>query len=197
MDLIKKLTKADYISFIGLFFAWISILLIEVNIPKFAIITSLIAFMLDILDGWTSRKFKTASLLGRQIDSYVDIFTYLIFSALLVFKFLSPNLIIGIIVGFFILLFGGLRLIRFNNEGILSDKGATYYRGVTVVHIYLLVLVLYFINKYSNLQLSWVSTVMLLVICPSMLSNFKSYKIKNLLYLISIIIFFLLLTIIS
>lgn len=197
MDIIKKLTRADYISFCGLFLAWISIILIGLNIPKIAIVMSLAAFTLDIFDGLIARKFKQDSLLGRQIDSYVDIFTYLIFSALLVFKFLSPNLIIGIIVGFFILLFGGLRLIRFNNEGILIDKGATYYRGVTVVHIYLLVLVLYFINKYSNMQLSWVSTVMLLLICPSMLSNFKSYKIKNLLYLISINIFFLLLTIIS
>lgn len=196
MDIIKKLTKADCISLTGLFFAWISILLINANIPQFAIIISLIAFILDIFDGWIARKYKCDSLLGRHIDSYVDIFTYLIFSSLLVFKYLSPNPLIGIIVGFFILIFGGLRLIRFNNEGILIDKGLSYYRGVTVVHIYLLVLISYFINKYSNMQLSWIIAVILFLISPLMISNFKSYKYKNPLDLFLIILFFLLLTII-
>ena len=115
MDIIKKLTTADYISFSGLFIALISIVLLFSNIPKFAIFMSLAAFVLDILDGWFARRFKQESLLGREIDSYVDIFTYVIFSSLFVIKLLSPNIILGVITGYLILLFGGLRLIRFNN----------------------------------------------------------------------------------
>ena len=193
MDVIKKLSKADYISFTGLLFAWISNILITANLAKIAILMSLTAFALDVLDGAVARKFKQDSLLGRHIDSYADIFTYVIFSSIVFIKFLSPHPVIGIITGYLIVLFGGLRLIRFNNEGILKSKNLAYYRGVTVVHIYLLVLALYFIQKIGNQSLSWIYATLIIPVCPLMLSNFKSYKFKNPAYLILIILSFFIL----
>lgn len=189
MDIIRKLHFADYISFISLFFAWAGIWLLLYNEPNFAIITNMAAFLFDCLDGYIARKYQHDTVFGRQVDSYVDIFTYLIFAVILFTKYISPHFVIGLIVSFSILLFGGLRLIRFNSEGILEDQKDKYYRGVTVVHMSFVTLICYFLQSIISLN-NWLSSLLLFLISLSMISDYKSYKIRNFFFFAGIIILF-------
>lgn len=195
MNFLKRLTIADYLSFAGLFCAWISIMLIIEGRPNMAIPVNMAAFVFDILDGFAARRFKQASCIGRQIDSYVDVFIYLVFSALFFMKYLSPNMIVSAVIGFLIILFGGLRLIRFNNEGILkTDCGRDYYRGVTTVHVSFLIIIMYFLTGFIGNMNKWALSAIITFLCPAMLSNFKSYKIKNYWWFGLIIIIFVFLS---
>jgi len=179
MDILRGLHLPDYLSLTAVFWAWISIVVILIGNPNWAIIMSLIAFAFDVMDGYFARTLNLESSLGRQIDSYGDVFTYLVFSALFFYKFISPNLAISLTVGFLVLLFGGLRLIRFNNEGMLEDRGKKYYRGLIVTYVWLITIASYFFGKFVGQWSHWYTTFLLIIVSPLMLGNFKNYKIKS------------------
>ena len=174
-----KFTIADYYTLTGLLFAWYGIILLIEGSTNIAIVMVMIAFVFDLLDGFTARKISTESKFGRELDSYVDIIIYLVFSVLLFHLYLSPNLLVSIVVGFMILGFGGLRLIRFNSEGIKQQNGKDYYRGLTVVHILFLTLICYFLSQFTNYLIGYLPALLLIVVSPFMLSNYRSYKTTN------------------
>lgn len=186
MDFLTKLKPPDYISITGLFFAWLSILALLFHAPFIAIPLSMIGFACDVLDGFVARKCKINSPFGRELDSFVDVCCYVVFSAMLFTIFISPSILMSVIVGFSLVFFGGMRLIRFNQEGILRDKEKSYYRGLTVVHIYLLTILGFFILQKIP-HIAWPFSAFLFLISFFQLSNFKSYKITNPLFFIGII----------
>ena len=179
MNYLKKLRLVDRLTLTGLFLSWVSILLLLNGKPNWAIIVTMIAFLFDLLDGYVARKSDQVTKFGRELDSYGDIFIYLTFSSLLFYFYLAPNRFTGLVIGFFILMFGGLRLVRFNIEGIKKEKQFKYYRGVTVVHIMFLTLICYFLKQLVNLWMDYFSVLALLIASPTMISNYKSYKIEN------------------
>jgi CDP-diacylglycerol--serine O-phosphatidyltransferase len=58
---------------------------------------------------------------------------------------MAPNDVASLVVGFLLLAFGGLRLIRHSSEGFGSDGETSYYHGTTVVHTNLVVVANYFL----------------------------------------------------
>lgn|SRR3989338_1717715 len=180
---------ADVISIGALFLAWLSCIYILNYKPYYAIFTMLGALTLDVTDGYLARKLKKSSTIGCELDSYVDVFTYLVFSALFFHSFLSPHVISSLIVGFLILTFGGLRLIRFNKEGILQLNDKKYYRGVTVVHIAIFTIISYFAAEITGRQIVPIlSSIILILLSLAMLSDYKSYKLSLPLLVILIVI---------
>lgn len=179
MNILEKLKPADYLTLTGLFFSWLSILLLIKGQPNWAIVIIMVAFIFDLLDGFLARKSKQDSRFGRELDSYGDIFIYLVFSSLLFSLYLSPNLFASLIIGFLLLMFGGLRLIRFNIEGMKIDKERKYYQGITVVHIMFFAIICYFLNQLTQFWTSYFSAITLLIAAPTMISGYKSYKINN------------------
>jgi CDP-diacylglycerol---serine O-phosphatidyltransferase len=193
MEFIKKLKPADYISLSALFFAWLSIVAILQSMPNLAILLMLTAFVFDLFDGYVARKAGGASMLGRQLDSLVDVLTYLIFSALFYYEFLSINNIMDIIVGYGIISLGILRLLRFNQEGLINEGNKKYYKGLPVFIINLLIVICYFLANLTTFWEPLFSFVVLLIASILMLGNFKVYKPKyNLMiaFLLLIIIIF-------
>ncbi|MFD1587342.1 CDP-alcohol phosphatidyltransferase family protein [Halorientalis brevis] len=171
-----RLNVADYISLVALFFAWCATLLLLSGEPNWAIITMLGAFGFDKLDGFYAREFGEPTVLGRQIDAYIDVFTYLVPAAALYHFVLSPHVVVSAVVGFAVLMFGGLRLIRFTNEGLKDDDGTSYYRGITVVHVNLLVLANYFAFELLAPWNGWVAALTVVAAAPVMISDYRSYK---------------------
>ena len=135
------------ISMFGLAAGWLAVVLLLQNLPFLAITFAIIAFFLDCFDGYVARKTHTASEFGRQLDGSLDFFNYLVFSALLFWRYISPNPL-GIIVGFFILATGVFRLIRFNVEGFVVRDNQLYYAGIVVCHVSLTAIVLFFIQQF-------------------------------------------------
>ena len=193
MSVLQKLTVADFATFTGLFFAWLSIVLLMKGQPNWAIVVIMIAFSFDLLDGVLARKSQQDSSFGRLLDSYGDVFIYLVFSSMLFVFYLTPSMVVGLFIGFLILVFGGLRLARFNLEGMKREKDRAYYRGMTVVHILFLTIICYFLSRLTRVWTANLSTLTLLIASPAMISNYKSYKIEKY-WLFALVVFSVIVT---
>ncbi|MFA1610401.1 CDP-alcohol phosphatidyltransferase family protein [Halobellus rubicundus] len=169
-----QLTGADYISLGALFVAWGCALLFLRGEPNLALLAMFGAFLLDKADGWYARRTGESSPFGRRVDSFIDVFAYLVPAALL-YRVFSPHMAATWIVGFLILAFGGLRLIRHNEEGFGEDDGRSYYHGTTVVHTNLVVVGNYLLAALFGWS-GWLAGVLIAAACPLMISNYKAYK---------------------
>ncbi|QCS41450.1 phosphatidylcholine/phosphatidylserine synthase [Natrinema versiforme] len=175
-NVFERLTGADYISLGALFVGWASALLFARGEPNWALLAMFGAFLLDKADGWYARRTGTSSPFGRQVDSFIDIFAYLVPAVLLYHFVLAPNVFASLVVGFLVLAFGGLRLVRHNSEGFGSDGAASFYHGTTVVHTNLVVVANYFLAVLVGSWNGWLAGLTIGVVCPLMVSDYKAYK---------------------
>jgi len=175
-NVLRRLTGADCISLAALFVGWGAALLFLRGEPNWALLATFGAFLLDKLDGWWARRTGVASSFGRQLDSYIDVFVYLVPGALLYHVAVSPAPAVSLVVGFAVLAFGGLRLIRHNAEGFGSDGGASYYHGTTVVHTAFVVVANYFLVALVVPWNGWLAGAVVVAVCPLMVSDYKAYK---------------------
>ena len=166
------------ISMFGLAAGWIAVVLLLQNLPFLAISSAIIAFFLDCLDGFIARKTHNESEFGRQLDGSFDFFNYLVFSALLFWKYLSPNLF-GILVGFLILATGAFRLIRFNVEGFVIKNNQLYYAGIVVCHVSLTVIILFFIQQFYPQIISIVAIPVMVTVSLLQISRIPVKKTRT------------------
>ncbi len=176
MGLLERLTGADYLSLVALLFAWTSAVLLLRGEVNWGIVVMFGAFAFDKLDGYWARRQGISSPFGRQVDSFIDVFAYLVTGALIYHVALSPAPWMTVIVGFAILAFGGLRLVRHADEGFGESDGQSYYLGWTVVHVNLVVLVAYYLDLFVAGWNGWLAAIPILLACPLMVSGYKSYK---------------------
>jgi CDP-diacylglycerol--serine O-phosphatidyltransferase len=161
--IIEYLGIPGIISMFGLACGWLAVVLLLQNLPFIAIIFSIISFVFDCLDGYVARKMHKESEFGRQLDGSFDFFNYLVFSALLFWKYISPNLF-GIIVGFLILATGAFRLIRFNIEGFVVKDNKLYYAGIVVCHILLTTVMLFLIQQFYPQVVSVIAIPVMVIV---------------------------------
>jgi CDP-diacylglycerol--serine O-phosphatidyltransferase len=173
---LSRLSGADYLSLAALFAAWTSALLILDGAPNWGILAMFVAFLFDKLDGYYARTYGEPSPFGRQVDSFIDIFTYLVPAALIYHVALAPNLAVSAVVGFLIVCFGGLRLVRHNDEGFQSADDTSYYRGTTVVHTNVVVVANYLLVVLVAPWTGWLATVPIVLSCPLMVSEYRTFK---------------------
>ncbi|WP_335999051.1 CDP-alcohol phosphatidyltransferase family protein [Halorientalis halophila] len=174
--LLFRLGIADYISLVALFFGWTATILVVSGEPNWALVTMLVAFAFDKLDGFYARTFGEPTTMGRHIDAFIDVFTYLVPAVALYHFVLSPHTSLSVVVGFVVLAFGLLRLVRFASEGLEDDDGTSYYRGITVVHVNVLVVANYFLAAFVGFWNGWLAAASILLAAPLMISNYRSYK---------------------
>ena len=169
-----RLTGADYISLGALLVAWGSALLFLRGEPNLALLAMFAAFLLDKLDGYYARRTGNSSPFGRRVDSFIDVFAYLVPAALL-YRTFSPHMAVTWVVGFLILAFGGLRLVRHHAEGSGEKDGRSYYHGTTVVHTNLVVVANYLLATLTGWS-GWTAGLVVAAVCPLMISDYKAYK---------------------
>lgn len=173
---------ADLLSLAALAGAWTSILSIWAGEPNYGLVAMFAAYGFDKLDGFYARRFDCTSSAGRRLDSFVDVFIYLLTGALLFHVTMAPTLTVSAVVGFVLIACGGLRLVRFNAEGFGTDGDTSFYRGLTVVHANLAVVANYFLLELSPswngvpLWTGWTAGATIAIVAPLMLSNYRSYK---------------------
>lgn len=173
---LERLAPADYVSLVALFFAWLGALFMLNGAPNWGLLVVVVAIAFDKLDGYVARRLEVSSTFGRQIDSFLDIFAYLIPAALLYHITMAPNLITSAVIGFMVIGFGGLRLVRHNSEGFQTENGTSYYHGTTVVHTFLVVVLSYLASQAVTLWNGWGIGLLIASICPLMVSNYRSPK---------------------
>lgn len=174
--MLGRLTGADYLSLVALFFAWGATLLLLGGEPNWGIVVLFGAFLFDKLDGYWARRTGESSAFGREIDSFIDVFAYLVSGAVLFHLAISPHPLASLVVGFAILSFGGLRLVRHNDEGFETDGDTSYYRGITVVHVNLVVLGGYFLAAFTDPWTGWLTGAAVVLAAPLMVSDYRSPK---------------------
>ncbi|WP_313693362.1 CDP-alcohol phosphatidyltransferase family protein [Halorarum halobium] len=175
-SVLTALTGADYLSLVALFVGWVGALLFLSNEPNWAIVTTFGAFLFDKLDGYWARRRGTSSAFGRGIDSFIDVFAYLVPGALLFHYELAPNGVLSAVVGFAVLAFGGLRLVRHTAEGFESRDSVRYYHGTTVVHTNAVVLANYVLLHLIAWWNGWIATALILAAAPLMVSEYRAPK---------------------
>lgn len=170
----KKIGIPGAISAGSLLAAWLAIVLLLDGHLKYSIILAVVAFFLDSLDGYVARKINKTSELGRQLDSMVDLIGYSLYAALLTKQEVLPGWE-GVLVGYVIILFGVLRLIRFNLEGYAQAGLVRYYRGIVTCHLSLAAVSL--VLASTQLKIPTVCMVIfLLSLAVLQLSDIKTRK---------------------
>jgi CDP-diacylglycerol--serine O-phosphatidyltransferase len=173
---LSGLSVADYLSLGALFLAWLSVLLMLNGSPNWGLVVMFGAFVFDKLDGFYARRWGEPSPFGRQVDSFIDIFTYLVTAAVLYHVTLAPNVFVSALVGFAVICFGGLRLIRHNDEGFQTAEDTSYYRGTTVVHTNVVVVVGYLLSVFVAGWTGWLAAVPIVLVSPLMVSEYRTFK---------------------
>lgn len=171
---IKKLGIPGAISALSLLAAWLAIILLLNGHLQYSVVSAVIAFILDSLDGYIARKMNQVSELGRQLDSMVDLVGYSIYAALLTYQELLPGWS-GIVTGYAIVLFGIMRLIRFNVDGYSEDGSVRYYRGIVVCHLSLATIGFLLLSTQFEIP-SLLIMAVLLSLSVLQLSNIKTRK---------------------
>lgn len=162
------------ISAAALLAAWIAIALLLNDNLKISVLFAIGAFFLDSLDGYVARRMNKASDVGRQLDSMVDLIAYSVYAALLCYHVLLPG-IEGVIAGYAIVLFGILRLIRFNTDGYISKASTHYYRGVVTCHLSLAAISFLLLSTSIDIP-SYVITITMVALSVLQLSDIKTRK---------------------
>jgi CDP-diacylglycerol--serine O-phosphatidyltransferase len=177
-NMVHRLNAADWLSLTALFWGWAGAVLLVMSEPNWAIVAVLGGFVFDKLDGYYARKHDLSSAFGRQVDSFIDIFVYLVPAALLYHEAMAPHPAVSAVVGFVVLAFGGLRLVRHSTEGFGEgeEEDASYYVGTTVVHTHLVVLANYFLVSLVAGWNGWLAGAVVVAVCPLMTSRYRAYK---------------------
>jgi CDP-diacylglycerol---serine O-phosphatidyltransferase len=133
----------------------------------------------DSVDGRVARLTGTESSFGEQFDSLSDLISFGLAPAILIYnRFLLDSGRIGIIIAFFYMLCGALRLARFNAN--IEKVSSNFFQGLPIPSGALCMLGLVLFSLDFKIVTNYIYLVELFVVCISllMISNipFSSFK---------------------
>ena len=136
----------------------------------------------DFLDGFAARMLRKFSSIGKDLDSLADLITFCFLPATIIFALIersNPGSYYAF-AGYLLVIFGALRLARFNNDPRQSD----YFYGLPVPASALFVSALPFISEgASGAFLSFMTNqyalvVITILLSAAMLSDIKLMSLK-------------------
>ncbi|MFO0763256.1 MAG: CDP-alcohol phosphatidyltransferase family protein [Candidatus Gracilibacteria bacterium] len=165
MFLIRRshIHSANLLTFLAILYGlWGSMNITYGNIHT-GIALMIVGVWCDMLDGYIARKYKLQSQLGSILDSFADIFLYILPIILIQGRLSGYDLISGFILSLFTLA-GCFRLAYFTESGLITKGGKLHYPGFPVYlsHIFFILLL---IGSPSGLSLSYIAIFSLLMVC--------------------------------
>jgi CDP-diacylglycerol--serine O-phosphatidyltransferase len=139
---IVSLTPADGMTLGALGIAGAGLLVALDGLLSLAIALMLLAMLVDMLDGAVARRMGWESEFGRYLDSFADVFTYLLLPLFILFQFGMQDAL-SVTALFAFLAAGFLRLSRFNIIGTVQEAGVEYHLGLQVIWSHLLVVLVF------------------------------------------------------
>lgn len=92
-----------------------------------------VAAVMDVLDGKVARLVKSSSDFGVELDSLADISSFGFAPAILIYKsYFSSWGFVGIFLSFLPLVFGGIRLARFNTQVTDAAEKDPFFKGLPI-----------------------------------------------------------------
>ncbi len=139
----------------------------------------LLALVFDGLDGRIARMTNTTSQFGVEFDSLADIISFGIAPAMLLYFFIGQEFgRFGILVSALYVIFGAIRLARFNISTAKTDPNVFIGLPIPTAAIFLSMWILLF-NKYTLEQYSIILLFLTLGISVLMVSNFRYPSFKK------------------
>ena len=182
----------NFITTCSLFFAIMAIVFAYQNWLYASFGFVLCAFVTDTLDGHFARLLKAESRFGACYDTVVDIFVYLLYPAMIFYKYFGLDNPVGSIVITAFIFVGVFRLIRYtiNGPSVIDDK--KFYLGMPVVFSHLIIIISIVLEYYFSELASSVTLVLLLLMIILMPTKIKFQKPeKKAIYILSSFILFL------
>jgi len=159
MNILIKKSFANSLTILNLILGFIAIILISLSMTGFNYINLacqliFLAALIDVFDGKLARKLETSGNFGKEIDSLADLVSFCVAPSYLIFFYcydlMNINLVLLIIISSSTLIFGAIRLARFNAYSEQSNN--SYYIGLPTPANAILIcsLVLYMFNMPFN-----------------------------------------------
>lgn len=165
------------LSFGALLTAWAAILVLLRGFFYLSFSLALSALVLDAFDGMLARRLGQESEFGRQLDSHVDVFIYLVYPALACYLFLGVSGALGVAALSVFMAAGIFRLVRFTLQGFAATAdGARAYSGMPVYYNHLLLLALLALKLYGFQYFEAAASGTLLAAAALMVSRVKVPK---------------------
>ena len=139
----------------------------------------LLALVFDGLDGRVARMTNTTSQFGVEFDSLADIISFGIAPAMLLYFFVGHEFgRFGILVSALYVIFGAIRLARFNISTAKTDPNVFIGLPIPTAAVFLSMWVLLF-NKYTLQEYSVILLFLALGVAILMVSNFRYPSFKK------------------
>lgn len=160
---------------LNLFCGFMSIINADAKNFELASLYILYAGLFDMFDGVVARFTGTSSKFGVELDSLADLVSFGVAPSFILYKVYFNTLDgLGIAIASLIMIFGAIRLARFNAQLIGFDK--SYFSGVPVPipGVTVSSFILYYYNKNFNAGVSEIFIYCIAIILPLlMVSKFK------------------------
>jgi len=139
----------------------------------------LLALIFDGLDGRVARMTNTTSQFGVEFDSLADIISFGIAPAMLLYFFVGHEFgRFGILVSALYVIFGAIRLARFNISTAKTDPNVFIGLPIPTAAVFISMWVLLF-NKYDLQSYAVILLVLALGVAVLMVSNFRYPSFKK------------------
>ncbi len=172
----KKSYFPNIITTLNLLSGFLSIVFASEGNYEFAAALILVASIFDLTDGIVARLLKTSSQFGVELDSLSDAVSFGAAPAFLIYKFHFHTLgWIGILLSSFLLIFGVLRLARFNSQITDLDTKADF-KGLPIPlsAITVAMFILYEFNTHDFINsINYIAIPLVLILSIAMVSNIK------------------------
>lgn len=180
----NNLGLAGLVSMLSLLAAWSAIYFVLQKDAKLTVVFSVVAFLLDIVDGQIARRLNKDSAFGRTLDSLVDLVNYSVLAGLAT-QLMLVDSALGFFTAFLIVAFGVIRLALFTVNGFDVKEEKLYYRGVVTPHLTLAVSVLYLINHFFTIE-QWLIALVLSILAIGQVSTIRTRKTGVLIFWIPV-----------
>ncbi|PHS33964.1 MAG: CDP-diacylglycerol--serine O-phosphatidyltransferase [Sulfurovum sp.] len=139
----------------------------------------LLALVFDGLDGRIARMTNTTSQFGVEFDSLADIISFGIAPAMLLYFFIGHEFAkFGILVSALYVIFGAIRLARFNISTAKIDPNVFIGLPIPTAAVFVSMWILLF-NKYALHDYSVILLFLTLAVAVLMVSNFRYPSFKK------------------
>lgn len=200
---IKLFTVPNLITLLNLLCGSISVILVLQNYVLLAAILIFAAGVLDFFDGFAARLLKSYSELGKSLDSLADMVSFGLAPSVIMYQLLFESLkinhpdltlqnagaleIVILFSAFFIALFSGLRLAKFNIDerqsdsfiGVPTPANAFFIASIPFIILNFPAAENWILKIYVLLPLTFILSFLLVSEIPLISLKFKSFKFSN------------------
>ncbi|MEA1920285.1 MAG: CDP-diacylglycerol--serine O-phosphatidyltransferase [Campylobacterota bacterium] len=140
----------------------------------------LLALIFDGLDGRVARMTNTTSKFGMEFDSLADIIAFGAAPAVLIYTYIGADFgRLGIIVSALYLMFGAIRLARFNVMNTTQEPSVFIGIPIPTAAVFLSILVLLFEKYQFSSEVSITMMVVMMAVSLLMVSNIRYPSFKK------------------